>query len=71
MALVEITASNLHAGANLRKLGVGEVVEVDEATAKRWLDAGYAKETKSKEGARLFEVATHEKGTAESRQKDK
>lgn len=71
MALVEITASNLHAGANLRKLGVGEVVEVDDATAKRWLDAGFAKETKSKEGERLFEVATPEKGTADSRQKDK
>jgi hypothetical protein len=36
MALVEIVAGNLHAGANLRKLEVGAVVDVDDATAERW-----------------------------------
>ena len=35
MALVEIVASNLHAGASLRKLEVGSVVDVDDATARR------------------------------------
>ena len=35
MALVEITAGNVFAGANLRKLEVGAVVEVDDATAAR------------------------------------
>ncbi|HHX0501852.1 TPA: hypothetical protein ACU06H_000423 [Enterobacter hormaechei] len=59
MALVEIVASNLHAGANLRKLEVGSVFEVDDATAKRWLENGKAKETDKKKGEKLsFEVAT-------------
>ncbi len=59
MALVEIVASNLHAGANLRKLEVGSVVEVDDETAKRWISTGKAKETDKKKGEKLaFEVAT-------------
>jgi len=59
MALVEIVASNLHAGADLRKLEVGSVVDVDEATADRWIKAGKAKETDKKKGEKLtFEVAT-------------
>lgn len=60
MALVEIVASNLHAGANLAKLEVGSVVEVDDATGKRWIDSGKAKETDKKKGVKLtsFEVAT-------------
>ena len=59
MALVEIVASNLHAGANLRKLEVGSVVDVDDATAERWIKAGKAKETDKKKGEKLsFEVAT-------------
>ncbi|WP_199639655.1 hypothetical protein JEM67_09985 [Serratia sp. PAMC26656] len=57
MALVEILASSLHAGANLRKLEVGSVVEVDDATASRWISSGKAKETDQKEGEKLsFEV---------------
>ncbi|MBN4832277.1 hypothetical protein [Enterobacter hormaechei] len=59
MALVEIVASNLHAGANLRKLEVGSVVEVDDETAKRWISTGKAKDTDKKKGEKLvFEVAT-------------
>ena len=59
MALVEITAGNLFAGANLRKLEVGSVVEVDDATASRWKEAGKAKDTDKKKGEKLvFEVAT-------------
>lgn len=59
MALVEIVASNLHAGANLRKLEVGSVVEVDDATSERWIAAGKAKPTDKKKGEKLtFEVAT-------------
>lgn len=66
MALVEIVASNLHAGANLRKLEVGSVVEVDDATAKRWLENGKAKETDKKKGEKLsFEVATPSAQTAD------
>lgn len=60
MALVEITSGSLHAGANLRKLEVGEIVEVDDSTAKRWIETGKAKETDKKKGTKLtsFEVAT-------------
>lgn len=59
MALVEIVASNLHAGADLRKLEVGSVVDVDDATAERWIKAGKAKETDKKKGENLtFEVST-------------
>lgn len=59
MALVEIVATNLHAGADLRKLEVGSVVDVDDATAERWIKAGKAKETDKKKGEKLtFEVAT-------------
>lgn len=43
MALVEIVASNLHAGASLRKLEVGSVVDVDDATAERWISTGKAR----------------------------
>lgn len=64
MALVEITSGSLHAGANLRKLEVGEIVEVDDLTAKRWVENGKAKETDKKKGTKLtsFEVATPSAG---------
>ncbi|UYU30278.1 hypothetical protein [Siccibacter colletis] len=66
MALVEIVANNLHAGANLRKLEVGSVVEVDDATAQRWIGTGKAKETDKKKGEKLsFEVATPSAQTAD------
>ncbi|MEG1532147.1 MAG: hypothetical protein RR184_11605 [Citrobacter sp.] len=54
MALVEITAGNVFAGANLRKLEVGAVVEVDDATAERWKATGKAKDTDKKKGEKLF-----------------
>ena len=66
MALVEIVATNLHAGADLRKLEVGSVVDVDDATAERWLQAGKAKKTDQKKGEKLsFEVATPSAQTAD------
>lgn len=54
MALVEITSGNVFAGANLRKLEVGAVVEVDDATAARWKATGKAKDTDKKMGEKLF-----------------
>ncbi|EOZ3059405.1 hypothetical protein ACQQ44_004243 [Enterobacter hormaechei] len=54
MALVEIITDNLYAGANLRKLEVGAVVEVDDATAARWKSTGKAKDTDKKKGEKLF-----------------
>lgn len=66
MALVEITAGNVFAGANLRKLEVGAVVEVDDATAERWKASGKAKDTDKKKGEKLsFEVATPSVQTAD------
>ena len=66
MALVEITAGNVFAGANLRKLEVGAVVEVDDATADRWKASGKAKDTDKKKGEKLsFEVATPSAQTAD------
>ncbi|MEQ0227614.1 hypothetical protein ABLV17_07500 [Klebsiella sp. CN_Kp091] len=54
MALVEITSGNVFAGANLRKLEVGAIVEVDDATAARWKVTGKAKDTDKKKGEKLF-----------------
>ncbi|WP_411696635.1 hypothetical protein [Enterobacter pasteurii] len=54
MALVKITSGNVFAGANLRKLEVGAVVEVDDATAARWKATGKAKDTDKKKGEKLF-----------------
>lgn len=54
MVLVEITAGNVFAGVNLRKLEVGTIVEVDEATAERWKASGKAKDTDKKKGEKLF-----------------
>lgn len=67
MALVEIVASNLHAGANLRKLEVGSVVEVDDATAKRWVESGRAKKTDKKEGEKLYQADQAEKSLSEQK----
>lgn len=59
MALVEIVTDNLYAGANLRNLEVGAIVEVDDATAARWKASGKARDTDKKKGEKLvFEVAT-------------
>lgn len=54
MALVEITSGNVFAGANLRKLEVGAVFEVDDATAAHWKATGKAKDTDKKKGEKLF-----------------
>lgn len=59
MALVEIVTDNLYAGANLRNLEVGAIVEVDDETAARWKASGKARDTDKKKGEKLvFEVAT-------------
>lgn len=55
MALVEIVADNLYAGANLQLLVVGAIVDVDDATAERWKASGKAKDTDKKKGVKLFD----------------
>ncbi|MBD2806360.1 hypothetical protein ID855_16985 [Xenorhabdus sp. ZM] len=54
MALVKVIAGNLFSGANLHKLEVGDLVEVDQATAQRWARIGLAELIED----RAFEVAT-------------
>lgn len=59
MALVKILAKNLFAGASFQKLDAGQVYEVDDAIAEKWIAQGKAEKTTEKKGEKLtFEVAT-------------
>lgn len=59
MALVEILASNIFAGANLQKLEVGKVYDVDSSIAEKWIEQNKAESSKEKASEKLtFEVAT-------------
>ena len=59
MALVKILVKNLFAGASFQKLEAGQVYEVDEAIAEKWITTGKAEKTNEKKGEKLtFEVAT-------------
>lgn len=66
MALVKILASNLFAGAGFQKLEAGQVYEVDDAIAEKWIEHGKAEKTSEKKGEKLsFEVATPSAQTAD------
>ncbi|UCS82838.1 hypothetical protein vBYenSP400_48 [Yersinia phage vB_YenS_P400] len=60
MALVKvkILTDNLYAGANLQKLEVGSVVEVEESTAKNWITYQNAELYSNQKAERILEVAT-------------
>ncbi len=59
MALVKVLASNLFAGAGFQKLEAGQVYDVDDAIAEKWVEQGKAEKTSEKKGEKLtFEVAT-------------
>nr|WP_314984588.1 hypothetical protein [uncultured Pantoea sp.] len=59
MALVKIIASNLFAGASFQKLEAGQVYDVEDSVAEKWLAQGKAEKTTEKKGEKLtFEVAT-------------
>lgn len=59
MALVKVLASNLFAGAGFQKLEAGQVYDVDDAIAEKWIEQGKAEKTSEKKGEKLtFEVAT-------------
>jgi len=59
MALVKILVSNIFAGANLQKLEIGKVYDVDNTIAEKWDEQGKAEASKAKASAKLiFEVAT-------------
>ncbi|WP_340608082.1 hypothetical protein [Xenorhabdus bharatensis] len=54
MARVKVIAGNLFSGASLQNLAVGDVVEVDQATAQRWAQIGLVEFIEDS----VFEVAT-------------
>jgi len=59
MALVKILAKNLFAGASFQKLEAGQVYDVDDSVAEKWIANGKAEKTSEKKGEKLtFEVAT-------------
>lgn len=59
MALVKVLVANLFAGANLQKLEVGQVYDVDDAIAEKWVAQNKAEKSSEKKGEKLvFEVAT-------------
>lgn len=59
MALVKVLVSNLFAGAGFQKLEAGQVYDVDDAVAEKWIEKGKAEKTSEKKGEKLtFEVAT-------------
>jgi len=58
MALVKILANNIFAGASLKKLEVGAVYDVDDATAEQWIAKGRAELSKEKTGEKLITAAS-------------
>ncbi|MCT4709500.1 hypothetical protein MUA04_04760 [Enterobacteriaceae bacterium H11S18] len=59
MALVKVLVANLFAGANLQKLEVGQVYDVDDSVADKWIASGKAEKSTEKKGEKLvFELAT-------------
>lgn len=59
MALVKVLVANLFAGASFQKLEAGQVYDVDDAVAEKWIASGKAEKTSEKKGEKLtFEVAT-------------
>lgn len=59
MALVKVLVANLFAGASLQKLEAGQVYDVDDSIAEKWIEQGKAEKSTEKKGEKLvFEVAT-------------
>lgn len=59
MALVKVLVANLFAGASLQKLEAGQVYDVDDAIAEKWIEQGKVEKSTDKKGEKLvFEVAT-------------
>lgn len=59
MALVKVLVSNLFAGAGFQKLEAGQVYDVDDSVAEKWIAQGKAEKATEKKGEKLtFEVAT-------------
>ena len=59
MALVKVLVANLFAGASFQKLEAGQVYDVDDSVAEKWIAKGKAEKSTEKKGEKLtFEVAT-------------
>ncbi|BBV17546.1 hypothetical protein [Citrobacter portucalensis] len=59
MALVKVLVANLFAGAGLQKLEAGQVYDVDDSIAEKWIEQGKVEKSTEKKGEKLvFEVAT-------------
>ena len=59
MALVKVLVANLFAGASLQKLEAGQVYDVDDLIAGKWIEQGKVEKSTEKKGEKLvFEVAT-------------
>lgn len=59
MALVKVLVANLFAGASLQKLEAGQIYDVDDSTAEKWIEQGKVEKSTEKKGEKLvFEVAT-------------
>ncbi|MDK7920354.1 hypothetical protein QP613_09800, partial [Aerococcus urinae] len=59
MALVKVLVANLFAGASLQKLEAGQVYDVDDSIAEKWIKQGKVEKSTEKKGEKLvFEVAT-------------
>ncbi|MGU3413774.1 hypothetical protein ACLBW0_21635 [Enterobacteriaceae bacterium C34A] len=59
MALVKVLVANLFAGASLQKLEAGQVYDVDDSIAEKWIEQGKVEKSTEKNGEKLvFEVAT-------------
>ncbi|MFZ5317717.1 hypothetical protein ACOY7W_04595 [Enterobacter asburiae] len=59
MALVKVLVANLFASASLQKLEAGQVYDVDDSIAEKWIEQGKVEKSTEKKGEKLvFEVAT-------------
>ena len=59
MALVKVLVANLFAGASLQRLEAGQVYDVDDSIAEKWIEQGKVEKSTDKKGEKLvFEVAT-------------
>lgn len=59
MALVKVLVANLFAGASLQKLEAGQVYDVDDSIAEKWIEQGKVEKSTEKKGEKLvFELAT-------------
>lgn len=59
MALVKVLVANLFAGASLQKLEAGQVYDVVDSIAEKWIEQGKVEKSTEKKGEKLvFEVVT-------------